>query len=302
MKPLRVAILGLTLSHPYAFAQYLTAQGHQIASVWDYLPHRAAAFAREYGAMAAGAPEEALSAGVDGVIVTSHTRDHVSHARAALARGIPTYVDKLMALEPAGARELLGAGAPLFAGSALRFLPGVAELASRVRRGEIGLPLTATGTVYHGMQAYLEPGQTWQDDPALSGGVLMNMGVHAVDLLVAVLGPDWHLVAADRSRRVHPGALSEDQAAILLRSGRGELATIQVVSGTERHFYGLAITGSLGDCRWQFPDPDQPIANIYGPLLDRFIQTIQTGIAPVEQTEMLAVVEILAAARRAAPL
>lgn len=147
MSTLRFAILGLTLTHPYAFADYLTATGHRIVSVWDYHPARAEAFAAQHRAAAAPTPEAALEMAIDGLIVTSYTQDHVVHARMALCRGLPTYVDKLMALEPAGGEELLSAGAPVFSGSALRFLPGVTDLIRRVQGGEIGTPLTATATV-----------------------------------------------------------------------------------------------------------------------------------------------------------
>lgn len=299
---MRFVVLGLSLSHPYAFADYLTARGHRIVSVWDDAPSRAEAFARRHGAQAGASPEEALAAPADAVIVTSVTRDHPSHARLALAAGLPVYIDKLIALTPAEADDLLRAGPPVMTGSALRFLPEFRELVRQVREGAIGIPLTATGTVYHAMKDYLRPGNTWQDDPVLSGGTLMNMGIHAVDLLVASLGPDWAVVAADRARRVHREALSEDQAAILLRSPRGELATIQVLCGLERHYYAFAVTGTAGEARWQFPDPARPVANIYAPLLDAFIEMVETGRPPVEPAEIVAAVRILAEARQAAPV
>jgi predicted dehydrogenase len=297
---MRFAILGLSLSHPYAFAEYLTAQGHQIASVWDYEPARAATFAATYGAAVATSPEAAVAVEVDGVIVTSMTRDHFAHARVALAAGVPVYIDKLLTLDPLEAEALCAMGTPLMSGSALRFLPSFEALVDQVRSGACGVPLSARAEVYHGMKAYLQPGSTWQDDPALSGGVLMNMGIHAVDLLIAALGPAWTVAGAQTARRVHQKALSEDQAALLLRGASGELATIQVVCGTERHHYACTVTGSEADLHWQFPDPRTPVPNVYGPMLERFIGAIRTGDWPVPPSEMIAAVRLLASAREMA--
>lgn len=35
----------------------------------------------------------------------------------------------------------------------------------------------------------------------------MNMGMHAIDLLVTAMGPGWTVTAAERARRVHAEAL-----------------------------------------------------------------------------------------------
>ena len=298
---MRFAVIGLTLSHPYAFAEILTQRGHSISAVWDYDPGRAAEFGARFGAPVAATPAAAMGQGAgaapDGVIITSYTSDHFAHARLALEAGIPAYIDKLLTLTPAEAEALVAIGTPFLTGSALRFMPGVAEAAVG-----IGRPLTARAEVYHGLKAYLQPGSTWQDDPARSGGVLMNMGIHAIDLLVAALGPDWAVAAAETARRVHPAALSEDQAALLLRGKGGLLATVQVVSSTERHHYALSITGTDGDGHWQYPDPARPGADVYGPMLTAFEETVRTRTWQVEPSAMIAPVRILASARQAAAI
>lgn len=71
---MRIAILGLALSHPYLFADILSGRGHRISAVWDY------------------------------------HRDHFAHARLSLEAGIPTYVDRLLTLAPADAEALVGIG------------------------------------------------------------------------------------------------------------------------------------------------------------------------------------------------
>lgn len=292
---MRFAIIGLTLSHPYAFAEILTGRGHSICAVWDYDPGRAAQFGARFGAAVAETPAAAIGTAPDGVIITSYTSDHFTHARLALEAGIPAYIDKLLTLTPAEAEALVAIGTPFLTGSALRFMPGVTQAAAG-----IGRPLTARAEVYHGLSAYLQPGNTWQDDPARSGGVLMNMGIHAIDLLVAALGPDWAVAAAETARRVHPEALSEDQAAVLLRGKEGLLATVQVVCSTERHHYALSITGTEGDGRWQYPDPARPGADVYGPMLTSFTETVRTRTWQVPPSEIIAPVRILASARQAA--
>lgn len=297
---MRFAFIGLALSHPYAFAPTLRALGHEVVAVWDYDLHRAQDFATAHSCAVALEPEEVLAFQPDGVFVTSVTRDHFAHARPVLEAGIPAYIDKLLALRVEEAEGLIGLGTPVMAGSALRFVPDFQALVCQLRSGQVGKPLTARAEVLHGMKAYLQPGNTWQDDPALSGGVLMNMGVHAVDLLVTALGADWTVTAAEKARRVYRKAMSEDQATVLLRGPEGQLATVQIISGTERHHYALTITGTLGDLHWQFPDPGRPMADLYAPMLAAFIAAIRTGTWPVSPGEMTATVRILAAARKAA--
>ncbi|MDF2630185.1 MAG: hypothetical protein K0R39_4016 [Symbiobacteriaceae bacterium] len=304
---MRFAVIGLALSHPYAFADILTRWGHSISAVWDYDPGRAAEFGARFGAQVAAAPGAALglpgapgatsAPAPDGAIITSYTSDHFAHARLALQAGIPCYIDKLLTLTPAEAEVLVAIGTPFLTGSALRFMPGVTETALG-----IGRPLTARAEVYHGLSSYLQSGNTWQDDPARSGGVLMNMGIHAIDLLVAALGPHWAVAAAETARRVHPNALSEDQAAVLLRNKEGLLATVQVVSSTERHHYALTVTGTEGDGHWQYPDPARPGADVYGPMLTAFAETIRTRAWQVPPADLLAPVRILASARQAAAI
>jgi len=91
-RPLRFGILGLSLSHPYAFAPYLKDRGHTIAAVWDPSAQKAAEFVETHGGAVLAHPEEGIGAGGCHHQFVYHLRpsgpgDSVPGGRRASVRG-----------------------------------------------------------------------------------------------------------------------------------------------------------------------------------------------------------------------
>lgn len=88
---------------------------------------------------------------------------------------------------------------------------------------------------------YREAGCSWLLDPGQSGGgALMNLGVHFVDLALALSGGRPERIACETSSRLH-GEAVEDYASLLLRLDCGAMATIEAgyafpSSGGKRDF------------------------------------------------------------------
>jgi predicted dehydrogenase len=88
----------------------------------------------------AGDLEELI--GVDGIVVATPTSTHAAVAEAALGLGVPVYVEKPMAVDPADADRLLGEGGNrLFVMDKWRHHTGIEALRDIARSEELGAPL-----------------------------------------------------------------------------------------------------------------------------------------------------------------
>lgn len=134
--------------------------------------------------------DELLDAGVDAVVIATPSAFHAEQTIRALQRGVPVFCQKPLGRNTEETRRVVDTArtADLLLGVDLsyRFVRGVAELRRTVQEGELGT-IYAVDLVFH--NAY-GPDKAWFYDPALSGGgCLMDLGIHLVDLMLWVLGP-----------------------------------------------------------------------------------------------------------------
>ncbi|MBA2383244.1 MAG: Gfo/Idh/MocA family oxidoreductase [Actinobacteria bacterium] len=162
--------------------------------------------------------DELLDAGLDGVVVATPSALHAEQAVAALERGLAVFCQKPLALDAAGAREVVDTARSqdLLLGVDLSYR--LTAAAQRVREvvssGELG-EVRAVDVVFH--NAY-GPDKPWHTDPALGGGgCVLDLGIHVVDLALWALG----FPAVTRvTSRLHGAPLEEYAAAqIELESG-----------------------------------------------------------------------------------
>jgi myo-inositol 2-dehydrogenase/D-chiro-inositol 1-dehydrogenase len=127
--------------------------------------------------------DELLEAGgVDGAIVAVPTRFHAQVVRELVAAGLPVLCEKPCGLTSGDARALAGeaaaAGVPLQVGYWRRFVPALRELREQIATGALGeLELV------HCAQWDERPPPAAFRDPASSGGIVVDMGVHEFDQL-----------------------------------------------------------------------------------------------------------------------
>jgi predicted dehydrogenase len=154
--------------------------------------------AAQLGAQATDDWEAALAVpGVDAVDVCLPTPLHRPVAERALAAGHHLLLEKPIALSLEDA-DAIGAAADtsgrvLMIGHVLRFVPEIVELRRLLAARELGRPLAASAI-------RLSPPPDWNDwmlDTERSGGTLVDLAIHDLDVLAALLGP---------ARRVHARA------------------------------------------------------------------------------------------------
>jgi predicted dehydrogenase len=172
----------------------------------------AEAIASELGAELSRDWEAAVAMpGIDAVDVCLPTPLHRPVAVRALAAGKHVLLEKPIALTLEDA-DAIGAAAEvagrvLMVGHVLRFFPEVVEMRRLIADGALGRPLSATALRLSAPPDWNE----WMQDPARSGGVLVDMMVHDFDILNALLGPARRVQAAGTAGGRHFQMLLEHE-------------------------------------------------------------------------------------------
>ena len=165
---------------------------------------------------------------VDAIVIATPNAQHHGVAMAALRAGKHVLVDKPMACTVDEADEMIEAAADaervLVPFHNTRFAPPFVAAAQQVQEGAIGdLAGFRVAFGHAGPQAWA-PRATWFFERATSGGgCLIDLGVHAIDLLRAVAGDDVTHVTA-----VLNGAAGdvETDAQLLVRLRAGATGSI----------------------------------------------------------------------------
>ncbi len=190
-------------------------EGYRIVSVADYFPHVVQAAGEKLGVPAdrrfAGllGYRRLIASGVDAVFLETPPCFFPEHCRAAVDGGCHVYVAKPLAVDVPGTLAVQGAAAKAKQESRVflvdfqtRTDPFNIEAVKRCRDGIIGR-VGLLSSVYCD-EAFADPPKTktiesrlqrliWVNDIELGRGMLVNAGIHAVDLAL------W--IAGDRPRR-----------------------------------------------------------------------------------------------------
>lgn len=314
---LKIGIVGLSLTHPYAFTEIIQAAGHEVPWVWDDSPEKSSDFARKYGATVVADPQVIVDRGVDGVLVCSVSGDHARLSLPFIQRGIPTFVDKALATSLSDAEVMISAarrtGAVLMSASAIRFAPSIVALRKKAAGGALGQIVAANAWVAHSIKGYMEGFSRWQDNIEQGGGSIVNMGIHAVEPIISCLGTAVESVYCQASKLVFPESQSEDTALLQMRYADGRLASIQLLCGTSFHGYFVTLHGTTVSAQGGAPShtvqrldgggmglADYKEEYGYAGMIHAFLEGIAAGQCPIPLEETEIVIKTLMAARRSA--
>lgn len=234
--PLRVAFAGLAHSHPSTDAANVRDLGAEIVGVHDADTHSSAEFAGRFGGAAVTSVEGLHALRPDLVIATPRPHEVVPFLRAlTVGTGAPLFVNKVVAATAgqlaARDRAIAAAAVPVGTSSPLRFAPGLRAFADGIRSEEV---LSIRVRAQHDNAAFQLPGRSWQDDPALGGGTMVTVGVHAWEML-DVIAPGAELLGGAGWTRRAPGSAtrSEDAGGLagVLRDGTREVPIQVLITG-----------------------------------------------------------------------
>lgn len=275
MRKLRIALVGtgkMARAHSQA---YLTAGRFfqlpvqpVLAVICGRTAERAEPLARAFGwGEAAGDWRQVVArADVDVVDVVAPTAAHCEIVCAAAEAGKAVVCEKPVAVDGLQASRMLQAVERAGVQSAIvfnyRYVPAVRLARDLLRSGRLG-------EVRHFSCHFL---QDWLSDPSRpmswrlrrdeGGGVLLDLGVHLVDLVRHLIGEIERVAASCRgfvSERQDGAGVAqsvdvEDAVSALLETEAGAVGTLQVsrLAAGNRCGSGFEITGSKGAVRWDF--------------------------------------------------
>lgn len=227
---LRLGIVDFDSSHSIEFTRRFNhvgvspehfVEGARVVAGWpgtsEMAPQRIPGFREQVAAAGVelvDAPESLIGR-VDAVLILSLCgAAHLGRVRPFLEAGVPAYVDKPFACSIADADAIIdlaeSTGTLLLHGSALRFSSDVLSLKSQLAAGRRLLGLVSFGPA--------------KRDPGNPG--LLHYGIHALEVLYALMGPGCEMVAATYTdgADIVTGRWRDGRVATLRGSRRGATA------------------------------------------------------------------------------
>jgi predicted dehydrogenase len=210
MVDLRLGVVGLGMRGALFELAHRPGEGSRVAAVCDPDPARLAAAAKVFGDDVLLATDlDELLAGVggrplDGIGLFTPDYLHADMARRCLAAGVPTFLEKPMAISVEDADAVLDCAmthrTPLYVGHNMRHMPVVRLMKQLIDAGEIGevKSVWCRHFVGYGGDYYFKD---WHAERRYTNSLLLQKGSHDIDVI--------HWLAGSRTRRTNAvGALT----------------------------------------------------------------------------------------------
>jgi predicted dehydrogenase len=252
MQPIRVALIGTKFSAQHAAALSKFPEKAEMVVVCSQTEEHARAFAERWNVASWTTDYGALlqREDVDAVHLCVPHDLHAAMAIAALRAGKHVLCEKPIALTLDEADAMMTAAKAadkiLMVNHNQRFVEGHFLARECVQRGLIGAPFLAT----LGFHTFHQPQGFRADARRNGGGVVMDAGVHWLDLLNWIVG-EVQSVHAVGGRFIHPHITAEDTAVITLQFQNGALGQFTITWGMngKSMFEPLKVLGAHGTLR-----------------------------------------------------
>ncbi|MEV4125498.1 hypothetical protein [Nocardia sp. NPDC049707] len=299
---MRIGFAGVAHSHPFSDAHNARSLGISELAVWDSDDHsRREDFAREWSAVTHRTLTELLDWGPDVVIVTPRPRHIASVVSAVLDRGLACFLNKVPAADSSGLTALdtavRGRSGRFLTSSVLRFAPAVRALAAEIDGEE---PIAVHVSVRHGIDIFTTPERRWQDDPNDGGGTAISMGLHAWEMLDAILPRAVTPLGGVTTRLPGSPTISENVAAIHAVASGGVPVSVDIVGAGTGEEYELAVHTESGVRRMSLDGSDHYHSLGYIDCLRAVLAMAEGAPSPVPWERSRAVVETTLAAAQLA--
>jgi predicted dehydrogenase len=210
MVDLRLGVVGLGMRGALFELAHRPGLGSRVAAVCDPDPARLAAAAKVFGDNVLLATDlDELLTGVDdrrldGIGLFTPDYLHADMARRCLAAGVPTFLEKPMAISLEDADAILDSAmthrTPLYVGHNMRHMPVIRLMKQIIDAGEIGevKSVWCRHFVGYGGDYYFKD---WHAERRYTNSLLLQKGSHDIDVI--------HWLAGSRTRRTNAvGALT----------------------------------------------------------------------------------------------
>jgi predicted dehydrogenase len=233
------------------YADVLAASTETVAvGVADVVPEAAQALAERLDCEWGTDPGALVGAADPDVVVVCTppvTREDL--VGPLLAAGRPVLAEKPLAMDRHASRRLVetaaSSGALLGLATKFRYCDDVRRVAELLAAGDLGQPRL----VEVAFTSRVDMRSRWNSDPSISGGgVVIDNGTHAVDLLRFLLGDMAEVLAVEQSRP--DGMVVEDCARLMLRAESGADAFVDLAWSIDKSLGDfLKVFGTEGEAR-----------------------------------------------------
>lgn len=295
--PVRLGVVGAgAIARTYA---ELLAPGSgrdavRTTGVVDLDPLAAAEWAARVGCRALTDPVALLDRQVEAVVLCTPPSTHAPLAELFAEHGVAVLCEKPLSTDAATAAAMAETasrhGALLAMAAKFRFCADVRRAGAMVELGAIG----RVQRIEVSFTSRSDMRDRWNSRPAISGGgVVIDNGTHAVDLVTWIAGPVRDVLATEPSRL--SGQEVEDTARLELRTERGVDATVELswnADAARPDF--LRVLGTGGELRvgwqtsvwrtnggeWQTIGTGYSKHEAMGGALDQFVRAVRGIEAP----------------------
>ena len=185
-RPVRIGLVGYSKGGRYFHAPLIAgAAGCELAGVVTRSAERRTDLEHDHPGTPAYDDLAEMAGAVDAVAISTPADTHVQLVLQAVSLGLPVLCDKPFAPDSATAREAVdaaeSAGVPLTVYQNRRYDADVLTVRAVIDSGELGRVTRLESR----MEQHTPPGGI----PASGGGVLLDLGAHAVDQALQLFGP-----------------------------------------------------------------------------------------------------------------
>lgn len=207
---------------------------------------RVSTLARELQATALPSMEDAISAGIDGIVIATSTESHAALVEAGIEARVPVFCEKPIALDLETtdriAQKVRAFSVSVQIGFHRRFAPGFQQARDQVRAGRLG-------RIYQVRTIVNDPAPPHESYIAAAGGAYRDLHIHDFDIIPWVTGLPFVEIYAEGSVLVDDAFTRYDDvdtSVALFRLADGALGTL---SGSRHNPLGYDVRMELHGSR-----------------------------------------------------
>jgi predicted dehydrogenase len=244
--PLRVAVLGVGWWSDVLADAAKRSGTIEIAACFTRSDEKRAAFAAKYGCRAASSYEEILAdPSIVAIINTTPNGVHLETTRMAAQAGKHVFLDKPIANTVAEGREIArvceAAGVVLALGYQRRRESHFRWIKGEIEAGRFGRLVQAECNISRDRLGKIDLTSWRYQAVGMPGGVMLQIGIHYVDVLEMLLGPVKR-VSGMLAQLVLPGD-NPDVASLMLEHESGAISNLTASYASASEYYMMNVYG-----------------------------------------------------------
>ncbi len=246
VEPLRVACLGMGWWSDVLADAVKRSSKLKIVACYSRSEQKRQAFATKYGCRASPSYEAILAdPEIEAIINTTPNDVHLETTRAAAAAGKHVFLDKPIANSVSDGRMITEccrqAGVVLALGYQRRRESHFRWIKRQIDDGVFGTLVNAEANISRDRLGQFDLSSWRYTAAGMPGGVMLQIGIHYVDVLYYLLGP-IKAVSGQFVRLVLPGD-NPDVASLILEHENGALSTLNASYASASEYYLMNIYG-----------------------------------------------------------